>query len=124
MIRIAFDIGGVLGKHITAQKFLDVCRTAEMLSVGIEVFVLTDMKRERAEKLLIDNMYGWVVAQHRLICADYAMHQERCKAVECLRHKIDILIDDHLPYVCAGDHFLGLLVAPRVDRKYALPGWE
>lgn len=117
--RIAFDIGGVLSRHPKIFRSLyDACEESPLW----EVYVLTDMPRDRATELLALN--GYRVADERLLCADWSTHQEQCKAVEAESALIDVLVDDHLGYIISDQIPVGLLVVPRPKKQYNDPSWR
>lgn len=120
MIKMAFDIGGVLSKYPTIFRPLV---TALLQSREVLVYVLSDMKPHlKAVAFCHDN--GFHVPPERILCADYAAHGELCKAVVCEEKGIDILIDDHIGYlVDAGNPHVRLLIMPDPNLPYYTPGW-
>lgn len=121
MIRVAFDVGGVLSKYpevlVPVPQALDA-------SEGVEVFVLSDMHpREKIVDMLARN--GIHLPSHRVVSADYAVHGERCKAVACVELAIDLLVDDFPGYVgVPGDPRVRLLVMPDPCEPYYSDDWK
>lgn len=111
-IRIGFDIGGVLSKH---PAFFRPLIEALNAHPDFEVHVLTDVQPPRSIALIHEN--GYPVPAERIHSADYATHREACKAVMAKELRLDVLVDDHLPYldpiqrVC-GDATIRLHVMP------------
>ena len=114
MVRIAFDIGGVLSKYPDVWRpIVDLlCFRGVDSRYGIETFVISDMKpHAKAVAFCHDN--GFMVPPERICCADYAQHGELCKAILCRELGIDVLIDDFPGYVATvGSPLLRLLVMP------------
>ncbi len=105
-MKLAFDIGGVLGKYPTV--FLPII--SALHDGGAEVFVLTDIpdKQVAQEQL---NRYGYSFSPEKILCADFERYGERCKSVIIKEHGIDVLIDDH-PGYCADSGCVSLFVWP------------
>ena len=119
MVKIAFDIGGVLGKY---PELLRPIYMALLRSSDIEVFVLTDnMDHQKVLAILEPN--GFPCDPERLLCADYGKHGEACKALLFVERGIDVMIDDYLAYVSAGCP-LRLLVMPDTTRPYVAEQWD
>lgn len=92
-LRVSFDIGGVLSKN--PALFREMMRILE--AGGAEVYVLTDMPdHAKAVKLLAAN--GFSVASERVLCADWDMHGDMCKAVLIEQYGIQLHIDDFPGY--------------------------
>lgn len=120
VIKVAIDIGGVLSKYPDILKPL-----IKMLrdTAGVQVLIVTDMKRNSALAMLADNDVD--VAPEDVHSADYDTHGEACKAVLCAELGIHMLIDDHLGYVCIpGDPPLRLLVQPDASLPYYAESWK
>ncbi len=114
-MKVAFDIGGTLGKYPTELGGL----AAILERGGAEVFVLTDIPSyETAAEILA--RHGIEISRERLLCADYQTHGDRCKAVLVREHQIDLLIDDHAAY-CADAGCVTLFVWPDPHRPYEAP---
>ena len=119
MLKIAFDIGGVL------TKYPDLLRPVYLALRGgaeIEVYVLTD-RIDHREALYLLQANGFPCDADRLLCADYEQHGEACKAVLLETMAIDIMIDDYPAYVSAGCP-LRLLVMPDTTRPYLAERWS
>ena len=91
IVKIAFDISGVISKYPDEMRQL-------MALPDAEIFVITDM-HEKTEvlKMLTDN--GFMISEDHVLCADYATYGEMCKAVLLRDLKIDILLDDFVGYM-------------------------
>ena len=120
VIKIAIDIGGVLSKYPDILKpLIKILRGV----AGVQVLILTDMKRDKALTMLSDN--GVDIDPEDVHSADYDTHGEACKAVLCAELGVHMLIDDHLGYVCIpGDPPLRLLVQPDASLPYYHPTWK
>lgn len=122
MLKIAFDIGGVLSKF--PDQFRPLVRALLNSADLVEVWVLSDMKpHEKAVAFCHDN--GFDVWPERVVVADHDTYGEACKAVACEQHGIEVLIDDHMGYVCQdGRPPVRLLVMPDPYRPYYSPDWK
>jgi len=118
MVKIAFDIGGVLSKY---PDLLRPIYLALQNAPDVDVYVLTDrMEHSKSLSLLRDN--GFPCEAERLLCADYTQYGEKCKAVLLRDLAIDIMIDDYPAYV-SSDCPLRLLVMPDTTRPYLAESW-
>lgn len=105
-MKLAFDIGGVLGKY----PCVFIPMILALQNGGAEVFVITDIaEKETAQALL--GKYGYSFAPEMILCADFQKYGERCKAVLIKEHGIDVLVDDH-PGYCADAGCVSLFVWP------------
>lgn len=119
MIRIAFDVGGVLSKH---QSIRDLYTKLWADSSGILPFVISDM--HPVEKIIqMLEMNKLPVCPETVFSADYKTHGENCKKVLCEELGIDILIDDFIGYVAEGKH-VRLLVMPDPNEPYYSDDWK
>lgn len=119
MLRVAFDIGGVLSKYREIQTLASVLQELP----GVEVFVLTDMPHAKAMQML--NVNGALFGPHHVVSCDYDKFGEGCKAEVCRELQIDILLDDFVGYVSMpGAPPVRLLVMPDAMRPYYHPAWE
>jgi hypothetical protein len=118
--RIAFDIGGVLSKY--PDKFRPFI--AQLVHVGIEVFVITDMQDvEKIYEMLVLNDFG-MIPKSNIYSANYVEHGDGCKA-ELLRElEIDLFFDDHLPYMMLPGDTILTLVMPTPFKPYWSPEWK
>ena len=105
-MKLAFDIGGVLGKY--PDVFLPMI--SALLKGGAEVFVMTDIADKKSAEAII-NRYGYGMPPESILCADFQKYGERCKAVLIKEYGIDVLIDDH-PGYCAYSGCVSLFVWP------------
>lgn len=121
MVRVAFDIGGVLSKY--PDVFRLVVSTL-VVSSEVEVYILSDMKpHAKAVAFCHDN--DFFVPPENIICCDYEQYGETCKAVECERLGIDILVDDFPGYVATvGNPLVRLLVMPDPSLPYYADSWK
>lgn len=119
MIRVAFDIGGVL------SKYPDVLRPLLKLLVdaGAEVFCVTDMHPLDLvlETLRLNNFD--FLGPARVLVADYQTHVEGCKAVLLQQHQIDLLVDDFIGYL-AEPGPIRCLVMPDSSKPYYHSTWK
>lgn len=120
MLRIAFDIGGVLSKYPDILRRMILA----LLAGGAEVHVITDM-HDQADVLrqLERNGYGAIPAEH-VHCADYDAHGEGCKAVLLDSLGIEVFLDDFIGYVSAGGCPVRLLVMPDASKPYYADDWQ
>ena len=119
MIRIGFDIGGVLSAY--PDILLPLLR-ALAASGDVEVHAVTDMPREKALAMLALNAVP--VPPERVHSADYAAHGDACKAVLARELGLDVLLDDHLGYAAVPGAPLRLLAMPNGDRDYYHRDWK
>jgi len=117
--RIGFDIGGVLSTH--TDMILALIGSLEK-SRQWEIYYITDMPRDSAEDLLRLNQVNYEPS--RLLCADWAKHESRCKAVIAKEYSLDVVVDDHLPYLSDERIPLGLMVVPRPNLSYNSNIWK
>lgn len=111
-MKIAFDIGGVLGKypHPLIPMILALQKGRA------EVFVITDIADKKvAEELL--NRGGYNIAPDNILCANFEVYGERCKAMLIKEYSIDVLVDDH-PGYCADSGCVSLFVWPNPHIPY------
>ena len=125
MLRIAFDIGGVLSKY--PDKFRELCNKLHTCS-GIEMYVITDMhNKEEVLKTLSANKFD-MIPPERVFSSDYDNYGEMCKAILLKELNIDIFIDDFAGY-CNWDSQLGespirLLIQPDPFKPYWNEDWQ
>lgn len=120
MLKIAFDIGGVLSKH---RVLRDMFEALQYSYCDSEVYIITDMHdKERVIKTLKDNL-NFEIHPNNIYCADYAKYGEACKQILCDELGIDILIDDFIGYVANGN-YVRLLVMPDVEKPYWSDDWK
>lgn len=118
MIRVSFDIGGVLSKQ--PHIWRPIVRAFQR-SYEIEVFILSDMKpHAKAVSFCHDN--GFLIDSENIHCCDYETHGEHCKAVKMKELAIDLHIDDFPGYLATGA-LVRLLVWPDPDHDYYHPDW-
>lgn len=119
MIKVAFDVGGVLSKR--PEIFIPLLNALEA-SEEVEVFVVSDM---HPQEKIIDMLYrnNIRIDPERIISSDYDKHGELCKTLVCKDLGIDILIDDFPGYVAVGDH-VRLLMMPDPTRDYYADAWQ
>lgn len=118
LIRIAFDIGGVL------SKYPHIWKPIIMVMAPLDVHIITDMHpNEKAVQVVHGNGFTMIPADH-IHSADYAKYGEACKAVLCKELEIDILIDDFIGYVADPGATIRLLVMPNSAEPYYHPNWK
>jgi hypothetical protein len=124
-VKLAIDIGGVLSKYPYAIKSLIVAVSRS--GRGDSVYILTDMKRDDAIKLLeVNSIVPRLVPPEHVLCADYDRHGDAAKAVLMREHQVDVLIDDHMGYLVwpwASIAPLRLAVMPDPRRPYNCNSW-
>ena len=125
MLKIAFDIGGVLSKYPDQfRKLINKLQgdTQVSLSPNVEVYVISDMHDvDMMYKMLLMNDIH--VSKERIYSADYKNQGEYCKTKLCDELGIDIFIDDFIGYVAEGD-FIRLLVMPNAKKPYYDDSWK
>lgn len=128
MIKIAFDIGGVLskysdifGKLVAKLQSADDGRWAEQI-FSVDVYVISDMHDVAMMHSMLQKN-GFNIPMNRIFSADYDSYGEYCKTKLCEELKIDILIDDFVGYLAEGD-FIRLLVMPNVRKPYYDDTWK
>lgn len=125
MLKIAFDLGGVITKY--PQQFRKLCRC---LHDCCELHLITDMHdKELVVRQLRENGFPaeWL-PDHRVHVSDYAKYGEMCKAVLLRDLEIELFIDDFVGYH-AWDSQLGsspirLLIQPDAFRPYWAEDWK
>lgn len=120
MIKIGFDIGGVLTKY--PEILTPFVNSLVKNNPDIEVHVLSDMHPvEKCQDWLARN--GLQVKPENVHSCDYSTYGETCKAVKCKELDIDILMDDFIGYVAEGSP-IRLLVMPDAKRPYYHDDWK
>lgn len=124
MIRVAFDIGGVLSKY--PEVFRPV--VAAFLASGIEVHVVTDMHdRDETLTILRENGFG-AIQEENVHDSDYESEGEFCKATILRRLGIDLILDDFPGYLTWDSRFgpapVRCLVMPDPYRPYWAETWR
>ena len=120
MIRIAFDVGGVLSKR--PEVFVPLISALLKVQDDVEVFILSDM--HPVEKIAdMCSRNGIFVYPANIISADYESYGELCKTIACRERGIDLLIDDFPGYVAEGDH-VRLLMMPDPKTPYYADDWK
>lgn len=118
MIKVAFDIGGVLSKYPQLCHFMNLLTCAHLT---VEVHIISDMHpKADVVKQCRDN--GILVDEKNIHSADYATYGEYCKAKLCKELSIDILVDDFVGYLADGKH-IRLLVMPDSTKPYWHNDW-
>jgi len=119
MIKIGFDIGGVLSKYPEIFKPLI---DALSKSPDIDLHVLSDMfPVEKCQDWII-NKNNLSIKPENIHSCDYKEHGELCKTIKCKELGIDIMIDDFVGYVAEGAP-VRLLVMPDARRPYFHDDW-
>ena len=120
MLKISFDIGGVLSKY--PDKFRMLAR-ALALSPDIELYVITDMHDHgQSVRFVHGNGFDMIPAD-RIINSDYTEYGEFCKAQMIEELGIDIHIDD-FPGYCAHVSCINLFVWPNPNEPYYSEEWK
>lgn len=118
MIKFAFDIGGVVSKHI---GFMELVRELDK-APWAEVYFVTDMPWKKAQELLHDNEIPYYA--ERILSGDYETHGEGCKQVIMESLGIDFFFDDFVGYVAAGGAKINMLVFPDKTKPYYHDQWK
>ena len=105
-MKMAFDIGGVLGKYPNVFRPM----VSALQKGGAEVFVLTDITDIKVAQEQLSR-YEYIFSPEMILCADFEKYGERCKSVLIKEYGIDVLIDDH-PGYCADSGCVSLFVWP------------
>jgi hypothetical protein len=111
-MKMAFDIGGVLGKY----PDVFILMISALQNGGAEVYVITDIPVKQTAQALL-NRYGYNIAPEMILCADFQKYGERCKALLIKEYGIDVIIDDH-PGYCADSGCVSLFVWPNPHAPY------
>jgi len=114
-MKIAFDIGGVLGKYPKIFRPF-VCA---LKSGGAEVYVVTDIPDQATAEQILRG-HGYDFSAENILCCDYLQHGDCCKRVVIKQFGIDILIDDH-PAYCAAAGCVSLMLWPDASIPYEAP---
>lgn len=119
MIKIGFDVGGVLSKY--PEVFIPLINSL-LTSLNIEVHVLSDMHpKEKIIDWLQRNKL--TVPLDNIHSCDYVEYGERCKAIKSQELGLHIMIDDFIGYVAEGAP-VRLLVMPDASRPYYADEWQ
>lgn len=118
-MKIAFDIGGVISKYPEKMRELIIA----LICGGIDVHIITDMPKTASDRLMIENGFHRVIGLDKVHNANWALHQDQCKAELCKELGIDILVDDRPDY-CAGLDCIGFVVSPRPKLTYNAATWK
>jgi len=125
MLKIAFDIGGVLSKYPDKfRKLINKLQSVDLIdnTPNVEVFVISDMHDiDAMHRMLVMN--DIFISKSKIYSADYNTYGEYCKTKLCNELDIDIFIDDFIGYVAEGD-FIRLLVMPDVNKSYYDDSWK
>lgn len=120
--KVGFDIGGTLTKF---PEHMLALMQALHNSPLFDVYIITDMSQEQAEKALrANNVFSMVpLPLERLLCADWTAHGDLCKHEIIKAHSLDIVIDDRPDYITESP-LIGLCVMPRPRLPYVHPAWK
>ena len=114
-MKLAFDIGGVLGKY----PGIFTSMISALQKGGAEVFVLSDIPDMKVTQEQL-NRYGYNFSPEMVLSADFEKYGERCKSVLIKEYGIDVLVDDH-PGYCADSGCVSLFVWPDPHVPYESP---
>lgn len=125
MLKICFDIGGVLSKY--PDRLRELCKTLSQSS-QIELYVITDMHDHREVVELLQNNGFTMIPPEHVYTSDYATYGEACKAKLLKELKIDIFLDDFAGYLCwdsqLGEAPIRLMVCPDMFQPYWHDSWK
>ncbi len=122
VIRIAFDIGGVISKYPDVfQSIIDAFEFAD--NNDIVPYIISDIhpKEKILAMLRLNNI---IIPADRVHSADYNKYGEACKAELCKQLEIDVLVDDFIGYVAPDGAPIRLLVMPDASRPYYANEWK
>jgi hypothetical protein len=139
MIKVAFDVGGVLSKY--PEIFRALIRKLTQGNVGqvVEVHVISDMHpKEKIIELLKLNEFiveddgdSWPMNHHlgmiqkqNVHSADYDTHCEGSKTLLLEELGIDMFFDDFIGYLAPGGAPVRLLVMPDHEKPYYADSWK
>lgn len=114
----SFDIGGVISRQ--PAVFRELIRALQL--AGHDVRIITDMDLKTAVKMLSDNGFTFIPADH-IHFADYGQHGDLCKAVLLKKLGVDVHFDDHMGYIME-EPGVGMLVMPRPGQPYYAADWD
>lgn len=121
MIKIAFDIGGVLSKY--PEVFRPILRALYFFTESIEIHIVSDMHpKDKILKMLSMNGFSFIPAE-RVHSADYQTYGENCKALLCATLGFDVLVDDFDGYLHNGSH-VRLKVVADPSKPYYADTWK
>lgn len=125
MIKVAFDIGGVLSKYPEIFRALLAKLTEPGVGQVVEVHVISDMhpKEKIIEVLTLNGFMGYFTPE-RVHSADYDEYCEGCKAILLEELGIDVFFDDFIGYVTPGGAPVRLLVMPDHEKPYYADSWK
>lgn len=136
VLRIAFDIGGVISRYPGEMKTL----MQRLINGGAYVFLLTDMNRADAHAACRENkLYNFIghrgligsgingagtedLREQYILCANWSDYGDQCKTRLMEMNKINFLIDDRPDYCAEGD-YIGLVLSPRQHIPYYHNSW-
>ena len=96
VLRVAFDIGGVLSKRPDVFRPL----VAALQAGGVEVFVVTDMP-DHEQSVRFARSNGYAIPAANILHSDYALYGEACKAETVKKNNLHLLVDDFPGYASA-----------------------
>lgn len=118
MLKVSFDIGGVLSKY--PEVFRPLVKALQD-SGQVEVFVLTDM-HDHAQSVRFVQGNGYAIPADHIINTDYNRFGEACKEEAVHELGIQLHIDDFPGYcantACANTACVNLMVWPNPFRPY------
>jgi hypothetical protein len=117
MMRVAFDIGGLISRYPDEMKTLMHALTAG----GVEVHIMTDMNSKDAWNAVLENGLDFIPA-NRVHSCDWSQYGDLCKTKMMEKIGIHVLVDDRPDYCASGD-FIGLVLSPRPEKGYYHKTW-
>lgn len=123
-LKVGFDIGGVITKY--PETFKQLIRV--LFEGGAEVFIITDQtNKDQVIQTLKDNGLDYIHPDN-IFCANYEKYGDYAKSIIVNKLRLDIYIDDHLPYL-NWDSWMGsapvrLLVLPDGFKPYYSDSWK
>lgn len=125
MLRVAFDVGGVISKYPEQFRQLFRCLHSLQYMNIIEIYCISDMHpvRKIYDMLALNGMDVFFI-KDRVISADYDKYGELCKSKACEENNIDILIDDFPGYLAGPYPLIKLFVWPNPTESYYHETWQ
>lgn len=121
MLRVAFDVGGVLSKY---PKIFNHLLRILYSGTDCQIYILSDMHpKEKILDMLNRNGLAFIDPNNVISC-DYNQYGEACKANVCKDLGIDILVDDFIGYVADVAAPVRLLLMPDTNKSYYADDWQ
>ena len=121
MIKIAFDVGGVITKYPDIFRVL-IERLQELFN-DVKIIIISDIHpKEKIKQMLQMNDFHFF--EDEIFVADYDKYGEACKSMICAQELVDIFVDDFMGYVSPKGSTIRLLVMPDETIPYYNKLWR